>query len=49
MDIIIGVDVQDDLLKREELTSAPDVLLQINNFRTIKRHEIKGQAYRYLH
>ncbi len=35
MDIIIGVDVQDDLMNREELTSAPDVLLQINNFRTI--------------
>ncbi|MFD1614588.1 patatin-like phospholipase family protein [Gelatiniphilus marinus] len=35
MDIIIGVDVQDGLSTREELISAPDVLLQINNFRTI--------------
>src|SRR5690606_10626553 len=35
MDIIIGVDVQDGLMSREQLISAPDVLLQINNFRTI--------------
>ncbi|WP_317041889.1 patatin-like phospholipase family protein [Winogradskyella sp. PC-19] len=35
MDIIIGVDVQDDLKDREALASAPDILLQINNFRTI--------------
>ena len=35
MDIIIGVDVQDTLHTRENLKSAPDVLLQINNFRTI--------------
>jgi NTE family protein len=35
MDIIIGVDVQDDLASREDLKSAPDILLQINNYRTI--------------
>jgi NTE family protein len=35
MDIIIGVDVQDDLAERNELNSAPDILLQISNFRTI--------------
>ncbi|MCB4807521.1 patatin-like phospholipase family protein [Tamlana sp. 62-3] len=35
MDIIIGVDVQDGLMDRKELTSGLDVLLQINNFRTI--------------
>jgi NTE family protein len=35
MDIIIGVDVQDGLLKRDELTSALDVLSQINRFKTI--------------
>lgn len=35
MDIIIGVDVQDGLATREQLTSAPDILLQINNYRTI--------------
>ncbi|WP_411766401.1 patatin-like phospholipase family protein [Winogradskyella sp. A3E31] len=35
MDIIIGVDVQDDLRDREMLKSAPEILVQINNFRTI--------------
>lgn len=35
MDIIIGVDVQDVLKDRESLKSAPDILMQINNFRTI--------------
>ncbi|MFI1744946.1 patatin-like phospholipase family protein [Thalassobellus sediminis] len=43
MDIIIGVDVQDGLLNRDELTSAPDVLIQINNFRTIKSMETKAK------
>lgn len=43
MDIIIGVDVQDGLANREELTSAPEVLLQINNFRTIKDMEVKSK------
>ncbi len=41
MDIIIGVDVQDDLTPRDELTSAPEVLLQINNFRTINDMKLK--------
>ena len=36
MDIIIGVDVQDDLSTRENLKSAPEILLQINNYRTIR-------------
>ncbi len=36
MDIIIGVDVQDSLKTRDNLKSAFDVLVQINNFRTIK-------------
>jgi len=35
MDIIIGVDVQDGLSSRADLTSAPQVLFQINNFKTI--------------
>jgi NTE family protein len=35
MDIIIGVDVQDALKDKESLKSAPDILMQINNFRTI--------------
>ena len=43
MDIIIGVDVQDDLATREEMTSAPDVLLQINNFRTINDMKVKSK------
>lgn len=42
MDIIIGVDVQDDLATREELKSAPDILLQINNYRTI--NDMKGKS-----
>ena len=35
MDIIIGVDVQDGLATRKDLNSAPSILLQINNYRTI--------------
>ncbi|WP_386128189.1 patatin-like phospholipase family protein [Winogradskyella litorisediminis] len=35
IDIVIGVDVQDGLKDREQLTSAPEILLQINNYRTI--------------
>ncbi|WP_308991533.1 patatin-like phospholipase family protein [Mariniflexile litorale] len=41
MDVIIGVDVQDGLAARDELTSAPDVLVQINNFRTINDMKLK--------
>lgn len=41
MNVIIGVDVQDGLLDRKGLTSAPDVLLQINNFRTINDMKLK--------
>ncbi|WP_424200790.1 patatin-like phospholipase family protein [Algibacter sp.] len=41
MDIIIGVDVQDGLSKRDELTSAPEVLLQLNNFRSINNMKLK--------
>ncbi|RKN83083.1 patatin-like phospholipase family protein [Ulvibacterium marinum] len=35
-DIMIGVDVQHGLSDREELLSATEILLQINNFRTVK-------------
>ena len=42
MDIIIGVDVQDGLADRTELTTAPDILLQINNYRTI--NDMKKKA-----
>ncbi|MBT8274106.1 MAG: patatin-like phospholipase family protein, partial [Bacteroidia bacterium] len=43
MDIIIGVDVQDDLADREDLQSAPEILLQINNFRTIRDMKLKSK------
>lgn len=36
MDIIIGVDVQDSLKTRDKLRSALDVLVQINNYSTIR-------------
>jgi len=36
VDVVIGVDVQDDLLTRDELTSATDLLFQINNLKAIK-------------
>lgn len=35
-DIVIGVDVQDTLVQREDLHSVFDILTQISNFRTIK-------------
>jgi len=43
MDIIIGVDVQDALKDRASLKSAPDILLQINNFHTINAMKNKAQ------
>ncbi|WP_394333909.1 patatin-like phospholipase family protein [Bizionia echini] len=43
MDVIIGVDVQDDLATREELRSAPDIILQINNYRTINDMKLKAK------
>ncbi|GAB1855237.1 patatin-like phospholipase family protein [Flavobacteriaceae bacterium MHTCC 0001] len=42
MDVIVGVDVQDGLRSKEELSSAPEVLIQINNFRTIKDMKAKS-------
>ncbi len=42
MDIIIGVDVQDGLANRDNLKSAPEILLQINNYRTINDMKIKS-------
>jgi len=35
-DIIIGIDVQDSLVDREQLKSVFDILFQVSNFRTIK-------------
>ncbi len=43
VDVIIGVDVQDDLASREDLDSAPEILLQINNYRTIKEMQVKSR------
>lgn len=34
VDVIIGVDVQNELATRDELKSGPDILLQINNYTT---------------
>jgi len=43
MDIIIGVDVQDGLANRTDLSSAPEILFQINNFRTINDMKTKSK------
>ena len=43
VDIIIGVDVQNDLASRKDLTSATDILFQINNFRTINEMKLKSK------
>ncbi len=42
-DVVIGVDVQDDLRDREKLKSGVDVLVQINNYRTIKAMKEKRE------
>jgi NTE family protein len=42
MDIIIGVDVQDDLRDRKNLQSGLEILTQVNNFRTINAAEEKS-------
>lgn len=41
-DIIIGIDVQDSLSNRENLGSGTEVLLQINNYRTV--NDMKAKA-----
>ena len=43
VDVIIGVDVQDDLETREKLESATKILLQINNYKTINDMKIKSK------
>lgn len=49
VDIIIGVDVQDSLLSRENLISVFDILTQINNYRTINdMTEKRGQTDVYI-
>ncbi|MGZ0015893.1 patatin-like phospholipase family protein [Yeosuana sp. AK3] len=41
VDVIIGVDVQDGLKDRTKLDAAQEILLQINNFRTIEAMKLK--------
>lgn len=41
-EIVIGVDVQDTLMNREQLRSAFDILTQISNFRTI--HDMREKV-----
>ncbi len=40
--LIIGVDVQDALANREDLSSATEILVQINNYRTVKDMVVKA-------
>src|SRR5690606_14802465 len=42
-DIIIGVDVQHGLSDRESLITATEILLQINNYRTVREMEKKSE------
>ncbi|WP_420320677.1 patatin-like phospholipase family protein [Flagellimonas sp.] len=42
-DLIIGVDVQHGLSTRESLSSATEILLQINNYRTVNDMKIKAE------
>lgn len=41
-EIVIGVDVQDTLLNRKQLSTVTDIMLQISNFRTIKDMQKKA-------
>ncbi|MBQ4819949.1 patatin-like phospholipase family protein [Aquimarina sp. MMG016] len=40
-EIVIGIDVQDSLMPRDQLNSVTNILLQISNFRTIKAMKSK--------
>ena len=42
-EVIIGVDVQHQLSKRESLSSATEILLQINNFNAASEMEVKSK------
>ena len=49
-DIVIGVDVQDELMDRDKLKTAVDVMVQINNYRTIyDMIEKKQKTDIYIH
>src|SRR5690606_41085753 len=48
-DVVIGVDVQHGLSDRESLLSATEILLQINNYRTVREMQKKsGQTDIYI-
>ncbi|WP_299221585.1 patatin-like phospholipase family protein [uncultured Aquimarina sp.] len=40
-EIVIGIDVQDSLMPRDQLNSVTNIMLQISNFRTIKAMKTK--------
>jgi len=42
-DVVVGVDVQHGLSDRKELLSATEILVQINNFRTVADMEVKSE------
>lgn len=42
-EVVVGVDVQDALANRDELNSAADILLQINNYRTVNDMKKKSK------
>ena len=44
VDVIIGVDVQDRIKKKEDLTSALDLVLQVNNYTAVKQMQDKIKA-----
>lgn len=41
VDVIIGVDVQDGIKKKKDLTSALDLVLQVNNYTSVKQMQTK--------
>ena len=41
VDVIIGVDVQDGIKKKKDLTSALDIVLQVNNYTSVKQMQPK--------
>lgn len=41
-EIVIGIDVQDTLMNRKQLSTVTDIMLQISNFRTIKAMHTKA-------
>lgn len=50
VDIVIGIDVQGKLLTKNEITSAPDVLMQIVNFQMYEdEQKKKGLTDYYVH